>query len=73
MADAGRNTIPGPFSFVANLLSGQELPVRRNRRSLDLRLDSTNALNIHERQRLRDHGERFQLRIARFPPAPCGP
>jgi hypothetical protein len=44
--DAGRNTIPGPFSFVANLSLGRSFPFGETRRSLDLRLDSTNALNI---------------------------
>lgn len=44
--DAGRGTIPGPFSFVTNLSLGRTFPLGETRRSLDLRLDSTNALNI---------------------------
>ena len=44
--DAGRDTIPGPFSFVVNLSLGRTFPFGETRRSLDLRLDSSNALNI---------------------------
>ena len=38
--------IPGPFSFTTNISLGRNFPLGEGRRSLDLRLDSTNALNI---------------------------
>jgi trimeric autotransporter adhesin len=44
--NAGRNTIPGPFSFTTNISLGRNFPLGEGRRSLDLRMDSTNALNI---------------------------
>jgi hypothetical protein len=44
--NAGRNTIPGPFSFTTDISLGRNFPLGESRRSLDLRMDSTNALNI---------------------------
>ncbi len=42
--NAGRNTIPGPGSFTANLSFGRSFPMGERRR-LELRLESTNTLN----------------------------
>ena len=44
--NAGRNTIPGPFSFTTNISLGRDFPIGEGRRSVNLRMDSTNALNI---------------------------
>jgi hypothetical protein len=44
--NAGRNTIPGPGSFTLNASFGRAFQLGgESRRSLDLRLDSTNTLN----------------------------
>ena len=44
--NAGRNTIPGPFAFTTNIGLGRDFPIGEGRRTVSLRIDSSNALNI---------------------------
>jgi hypothetical protein len=43
--NAGRNTIPGPASFVLNLAVGRSFRLDESRRSMELRMESSNTLN----------------------------
>jgi hypothetical protein len=43
--NAGRNTIPGLWSFVLNMSAGRSFQLGETRRSLDLRMESNNTLN----------------------------
>jgi hypothetical protein len=45
LGNAGRNTIPGPGSFSTNLSVGRSFRLDDNRRSLEIRASSENALN----------------------------
>jgi len=43
--NAGRNTIPGPSAFVANMSFGRTFRFKENRRSVDVRIESNNVFN----------------------------
>lgn len=45
LGNAGRNTIPGPGTFLVGMSFGRTFRIKDSRRSLDLRLNTSNTLN----------------------------